>query len=168
MLELTLNHLKKYIIRAKVNLQIITDLTKFITPLTHDDENTWRLQNIAASFVWIYPETRGLLIPQMINLQKISGVSFNKGCYTGQEIIARTENLGKLKRHLYYAKTVTQKKINLGTELTADQQQPIGIIVELAQSSPGNYELLIILQDQLLQPNTSIFADTVALFIEKL
>ena len=47
------------------------------------------------------PSTRELFIPQMLNLQAVGGVSFKKGCYTGQEIVARMQYLGKLKRRLY-------------------------------------------------------------------
>ena len=49
---------------------------------------------------------RELFIPQMLNLQAVGGVSFKKGCYTGQEIVARTHYLGKVKRHLFRLKSL--------------------------------------------------------------
>jgi folate-binding protein YgfZ len=47
--------------------------------------------------------TREEFVPQMANFEQLGGVSFHKGCYPGQEIVARTQYLGKVKRHLYRA-----------------------------------------------------------------
>lgn len=112
--------------------------------------NTWQLFNIAHGIVWIHPETRGILIPQMINLQKLGGVSFKKGCYIGQEIVARTEHLGKLKRHLYVGEMHSDQSPLLGSELLNDNQQPVGIIVSTALKEKNKFLLLMVLQDQLI------------------
>jgi folate-binding protein YgfZ len=61
----------------------------------------WTLSNIADGIPEIHPETADTFIPQMLNLQLTGGVSFNKGCYTGQEVVARMEFRGKLKRPMY-------------------------------------------------------------------
>ncbi|MDR6713003.1 folate-binding protein YgfZ [Pseudomonas hunanensis] len=61
----------------------------------------WLLGQIRAGIGQVMEETRELFIPQMINLQAVGGVSFKKGCYTGQEIVARMQYLGKLKRRQY-------------------------------------------------------------------
>ncbi len=63
--------------------------------------NEWLLGQIRAGIGQVMPQTRELFIPQMLNLQAVGGVSFKKGCYTGQEIVARMQYLGKLKRRLY-------------------------------------------------------------------
>ena len=63
--------------------------------------NDWLLGQIRAGIGQVMGPTRELFIPQMINLQAVDGVSFKKGCYTGQEIVARMQYLGKLKRRLY-------------------------------------------------------------------
>ncbi|MDN5534780.1 folate-binding protein YgfZ, partial [Pseudomonas sp.] len=60
--------------------------------------NDWLLGQIRAGIGQVMGPTRELFIPQMINLQAVDGVSFKKGCYTGQEIVARMQYLGKLKR----------------------------------------------------------------------
>ena len=65
------------------------------------DLNQWMLGQIRAGIGQVMPQTRELFIPQMLNLQAVGGVSFKKGCYTGQEIVARMQYLGKLKRRLY-------------------------------------------------------------------
>ncbi|HSX70421.1 MAG TPA: folate-binding protein YgfZ, partial [Pseudomonas sp.] len=60
----------------------------------------WLLGQVRAGIGQVFGATRELFIPQMINLQAVGGVSFKKGCYTGQEIVARMQYLGKLKRRL--------------------------------------------------------------------
>ena len=69
--------------------------------LQQADLNEWLLGQVRAGIGQVMPQTRELFIPQMLNLQAIGGVSFKKGCYTGQEIVARMQYLGKLKRRLY-------------------------------------------------------------------
>ena len=69
--------------------------------LTQGTLNDWLLGQIRAGIGQVVGATRELFIPQMINLQAVDGVSFKKGCYTGQEIVARMQYLGKLKRRQY-------------------------------------------------------------------
>jgi len=64
-------------------------------------ERAWRLADIRAGLAQVYPATRETFVAQMLNLDLLDGISFTKGCYTGQEIIARTQHLGRIKRRLY-------------------------------------------------------------------
>jgi tRNA-modifying protein YgfZ len=64
-------------------------------------EHNWRLADIREGLPQIYAATSELFVAQMLNLDLIGAISFSKGCYTGQEIIARTQNLGRIKRRLY-------------------------------------------------------------------
>jgi len=64
-------------------------------------EHDWRLADIRAGLPQIYLTTRETFVAQMLNLDLLDGISFSKGCYTGQEIIARTQNLGRIKRRLH-------------------------------------------------------------------
>ena len=59
------------------------------------------LGDIRAGLPQIYAETRETFVAQMLNLDLLDGISFTKGCYTGQEIIARTQHLGRIKRRLF-------------------------------------------------------------------
>ena len=64
-------------------------------------EHAWRIADIHAGLPQVYAATSEAFIAQMLNLDLLDGISFSKGCYTGQEIIARTQHLGRIKRRLY-------------------------------------------------------------------
>jgi len=59
----------------------------------------WKAAEMARGVVWLNPATSGQFLPQMLGYEKIGALSFNKGCYPGQEIIARIRYLGRLKQH---------------------------------------------------------------------
>jgi tRNA-modifying protein YgfZ len=71
--------------------------------LDHAERNAedWRLADIRAGLPQVYAETSEAFVAQMLNLDVLDGISFTKGCYTGQEIIARTQHRGRIKRRLF-------------------------------------------------------------------
>ena len=68
-----------------------------------DNSEQWRYLELRAGIPWLCAATSEEFIPQMLNLDKLGGISFNKGCYTGQEIVARTHYLGQAKREMFLA-----------------------------------------------------------------
>jgi len=62
---------------------------------------TWHLDDIRAGLPQVYPQTHELFVAQMLNLDLLNAISFEKGCYTGQEIIARTHYRGSIKRRMF-------------------------------------------------------------------
>ncbi len=105
-------------------------------------ESAWGLTDIHACIPTITPATQDKFVPQMINLEAVGGVSFQKGCYPGQEIVARSQYLGKLKRRMLPA-TIAAGALNIdavmaGVEVfsQADPEQACGMIVN-AVSVPG-------------------------------
>ncbi|MCB1776365.1 MAG: folate-binding protein YgfZ [Candidatus Competibacteraceae bacterium] len=105
----------------------------------------WRLLNILAGLPMIYPETVEAFVPQMINLEILGGISFKKGCYTGQEVVARTHYLGKLKRRMYLARVESENPPRPGDPLfspQADASQGAGRIVDSAKHPDGGYAVL--------------------------
>ncbi len=108
----------------------------------------WRLLDIQAGIPSIYPQTREAFVPQMVNLQLIDGVSFKKGCYTGQEIVARMQYLGKLKRRMYRARVAAAEPPQPGDALfcAADPAQSCGQLVSVASHPDGDYALLAVAQ----------------------
>ncbi|MGY2185346.1 tRNA-modifying protein YgfZ [compost metagenome] len=114
--------------------------------LAEGDLNQWLLGQIRAGIGQVMPNTRELFIPQMLNLQAIGGVSFKKGCYTGQEIVARMQYLGKLKRRLYRVQLDASKLPEPGTQLfSPSHNSAIGEVV-MAANAENHIELLAVLQ----------------------
>ncbi|WP_025855396.1 folate-binding protein YgfZ [Pseudomonas sp. CHM02] len=108
--------------------------------------NEWLLGQIRAGIGQVMPQTRELFIPQMLNLQAVGGVSFKKGCYTGQEIVARMQYLGKLKRRLYRLSLDAPEMPEPGTPLfSPSHNSAIGEVV-MAAKADQTVELLAVLQ----------------------
>lgn len=108
--------------------------------------NEWLLGQIRAGVGQVMPQTRELFIPQMLNLQAVGGVSFKKGCYTGQEIVARMQYLGKLKRRLYRLSLNSAEMPEPGTPLfSPSHNSSIGEVVIAAKADQA-IELLAVLQ----------------------
>jgi tRNA-modifying protein YgfZ len=91
--------LRKYVLRSKVKIDTVPAVE---LPGDHPyREADWRLAGIRAGLPQVYPETHEAFVAQMLNLDLLGGVSFEKGCYTGQEIIARTHFRGAIKRRMF-------------------------------------------------------------------
>ncbi|MGP6430817.1 CAF17-like 4Fe-4S cluster assembly/insertion protein YgfZ [Pseudomonas paraglycinae] len=119
---------------------------KLSAQLIEGELNQWLLGQIRAGIGQVMPSTRELFIPQMLNLQAVGGVSFKKGCYTGQEIVARMQYLGKLKRRLHRVQLDASELPEPGTPLFAPSHgSSIGEVV-LAARAEKNIELLAVLQ----------------------
>ncbi|MEB0047344.1 MULTISPECIES: folate-binding protein YgfZ [unclassified Pseudomonas] len=114
--------------------------------LNEGNLNQWLLGQVRAGIGQVMPSTRELFIPQMLNLQAVGGVSFKKGCYTGQEIVARMQYLGKLKRRLYRLQLDTPELPEPGTPLFSPTHgSAIGEVV-IAAHTDQHIELLAVLQ----------------------
>lgn len=113
-------------------------------------EPVWRLLEILAGIPSVYATTRELFVPQMTNLQLVDGVSFTKGCYPGQEIVARMQYLGTLKRRMYSGQIATDLPVFPGDELFSGQadRQPVGRIVDAQPHPDGGQRALAVLQIQ--------------------
>ena len=71
-----------------------------ISPATNSSpQNSWKMADLKQGICWLNPESSGQFLPQMLGFDKLGAVNFRKGCYPGQEIVARTHYLGKVKRH---------------------------------------------------------------------
>ncbi|MDH0303493.1 MULTISPECIES: folate-binding protein YgfZ [unclassified Pseudomonas] len=107
--------------------------------------NDWLLGQVRAGIGQVMGPTRELFIPQMINLQAVDGVSFKKGCYTGQEIVARMQYLGKLKRRQYRLALDQAEVPAPGAEIFSPTHgSSVGEVV-LAAGTGSGVELLAVL-----------------------
>ncbi len=107
----------------------------------------WQLTEIRAGAPWITAATQEEFVAQMANMELIGGVSFTKGCYPGQEIVARTQYLGKLKRRTYRMH-VDSLDVQAGQNVYSSEMngQASGKIMLAAPASQGGSELLVVVQ----------------------
>jgi len=113
--------LRRFVLRAKVTITLRPDLAVYAGSVRHTelpalptahgayelgpagaaqaDNGAFRQAEIEAGLVWLDAASSGAFLPQMIGMERLGALSFKKGCYPGQEIIARARHLGKLKRH---------------------------------------------------------------------
>lgn len=113
------------------------------TPSARDD---WHLQDIDAGVPSIVAATSEAFVLQMLNLQLIDGVSFKKGCFPGQEVVARMQYLGKLKRRMYRASLNCDTVPVAGTDIhRAEGGSAVGKVVSAAFASEGVCHLLAVL-----------------------
>lgn len=117
-------------------------------------QEAWLFSEIMSGQPWIWPQTREAFVPQMINFELIGGVSFKKGCYPGQEVVARSQYLGKLKRRTFHVSTTLSDEtlstlfgdrssdgghplaFLLGADIWSplDGTQPVGQVVDAARA----------------------------------
>jgi hypothetical protein len=104
----------------------------------------WRLADIRAGVPGIVAATQEQFVPQMINFELIGGVNFKKGCYPGQEVVARSQYLGKLKRRTMLA-TIDSAAAQAGQEVfaAADPGQPCGMVVN-AEALDDSHALALV------------------------
>lgn len=97
----------------------------------------WQWLHIRAGVPVILPPTQDQFIPQALNLDALGGVSFRKGCYAGQEIVARTQYLGRLKERLAMAHLETGAAPGDRIYAPAFGDQPCGTVVNAAPAPGG-------------------------------
>jgi hypothetical protein len=107
----------------------------------------WNLLDIRAGLPNIHTATMDTFVPQMVNLDLLGGVSFTKGCYPGQEIVARTHHLGSIKRRMVTAWADAPDPPQPGDTLYAPgNSQAVGQVVDAQLSPRGVFEMLAVVQ----------------------
>ena len=96
------------------------------------DENEWIWRDIKAGIATIFPSSSGEFLPQMLNLEAFEGISYNKGCYTGQEVIARAHTLGQIKRSMIRAEGFLKVEPKAGDVLYNAENKACGKVLLVA------------------------------------
>ncbi|MFO7542541.1 MAG: folate-binding protein [Thiobacillus sp.] len=106
----------------------------------------WDWLRLSAGIPMIVAATQELFVPQMVNLEAIGGVSFQKGCYPGQEIVARSQYLGKLKRRMFLAHVDAAPAPGDPLYSADHDGQSTGTIVNAAPAPTGGFDVLAVVQ----------------------
>lgn len=118
------------------------------------DVDFWALADIRAGIPHILEPTVEAFVPQMVNLEAINGVSFTKGCYTGQEVVARMRYLGKLKRRMYHVSFDSESVPAPGHPLHSAgsaSAQGAGKVVDAKRNASGRIEALVVSEIDAMQ-----------------
>jgi len=141
--------LPRYMIIGEVQA-VIDAWTKLSPETVACNHNVWSYLDILAGVPQVYEPNVEAFVPQMINLHSIDGISFSKGCYPGQEIVARMHYLGKLKRRMYLTHIDDQHSApHAGDLIFAEGDQSkegIGRVVDAQPNPNGGYDFLSVLQ----------------------
>jgi len=107
----------------------------------------WQWLDIEAGIPLISEATKEEFVPQMVNFDQLGGVSFHKGCYPGQEVVARTQYLGKVKRHLYRIQAATPIAAGNALYSPENPEHPCGMVANAAPAPGGSYAALAVVQE---------------------
>lgn len=143
MANIAIDALKKYAVFFKVKMDIAADTDA----LKLSDDASYKINNIQKGIPGVYKTTTGKYLPHELNMHQFGGISLDKGCYTGQEIIARMHFLGKLKNHLYRARINALDMIPGEDIHAAGSTQPVASLVD-ACNQDDDTSLALILTDE--------------------
>jgi folate-binding protein YgfZ len=115
----------------------------------------WQLAAIHAGVPQIAAATQEKFVPQMVNFELLGGVNFKKGCYPGQEIVARSQYLGKLKRRTALATIAADAHAGDEVFSESDPGQPSGMIVNAAPNGAGGSDALVEMKLSALEEGTA-------------
>ena len=123
----------------------------------HMPGSAWRLTEIQSGLTTLSPETVGAYIPLNLNLHVINGVSFTKGCYTGQEVIARMHHLGQLKKSLFRLEaTFVDSTPVIGDPLVDEDGGKLGSITDCIATEAGECHMLAVLSHKALEATVTL------------
>ena len=125
------------------------------------DPAHWQLGEVMSGIAWVELATFEAFVPQMLNYESVDGVNFKKGCYPGQEVVARSQFRGTLKRRAYVVQSAGA--ISAGQEIfTSDAtDQPCGLVAQVATVKDQTYAV-VELQTSVVDENKLLHVGTTA------
>lgn len=110
------------------------------------DPALWQWSEVRSGVATITTPIVEAFVPQMLNYESVGGVNFKKGCYPGQEVVARSQFRGTLKRRAFLAQADAELKAGEEVFQGADPDQPAGIVAQAAPAPGGGWEAIVSLQ----------------------
>jgi folate-binding protein YgfZ len=140
--EIAIANLKKYAVFFKTEISDVSEQFREASVPSN-------LQRIRAGSADVVLKTSDMFIPQMLNLDALGYISFKKGCYTGQEIVARAHYRGAVKRRMHHLQLSLSSLPNAGDEIRNGEGKSIGNIASAAWTAdPSTLEVLAVLGDK--------------------
>jgi len=106
----------------------------------------WDWSEVRSGVATLTAPVADAFVPQMLNYESIGGVNFKKGCYPGQEVVARSQFRGTLKRRTYLAHAPSALAVGAEVFAPDDAEQPVGTVVQVAVAPGGGVDALVALQ----------------------
>jgi tRNA-modifying protein YgfZ len=113
------------------------------TPAAHGSRELWRQLDIAAGLPQVYRETTEAFVAQMLNLDLIDAIAFDKGCYTGQEVIARAHYRGRVKRRMQRFRSRARVTLRTGERRALPDGRTL-VVIEASELTDGRAEFLAV------------------------
>ena len=110
------------------------------------DATLWLWSEVASGVATLTTPVVEAFVPQMLNYESVGGVNFKKGCYPGQEVVARSQFRGTLKRRAYIAHAAAEVAVGAEVFSTSDLEQPCGTVVQVAAAPGGGFDTIVSLQ----------------------
>lgn len=129
-------------------------------PDIKDDEtsrNAWQLEDIRSGLAWLTAAQQDHFLPQMLNWEALGGISFKKGCYTGQEVVARAHFRGQVKKRLMRISVATTALPEVGDSVVNSDGKSVGEVVVSAFNQQGDVELLAVMSTKVAEESTPLF-----------
>ncbi|HSH91216.1 MAG TPA: folate-binding protein [Ramlibacter sp.] len=108
--------------------------------------DTWQWGEVRSGVATITAPVVEAFVPQMLNFESVGGVNFKKGCYPGQEVVARSQFRGTLKRRSYVAHSTDAMRAGQEVFHEPDAEQPCGVVVEAAPAPAGGWDAIVSMQ----------------------
>ena len=109
-------------------------------------EDLWQWSEVQSGVATLSAPVVDAFVPQMLNYESVGGVNFKKGCYPGQEVVARSQFRGTLKRRTYLAHAPSAVAVGAEVFADGDAEQPVGTVVQVAAAPTGGVDALVSLQ----------------------
>ena len=110
------------------------------------DLNLWHWLTVQSGIAMISQPIFEALVPQMLNYESVGGVNFKKGCYPGQEIVARSQFRGTLKRRAYLVHSAGEPAVGQEIFSAMDAEQPCGLVAACAANPAGGFDAIVSMQ----------------------
>jgi folate-binding protein YgfZ len=123
--------------------------------LTDTDSSVWKGLDIQSGIPWLTLETAEKFLPQMLNLDLMEALDYQKGCYPGQEIIARLHYRGELKRNLYLAMCASKETPVAGASIVSSDKT-VGTVIQAQTDVEATY-LLAVIDNDLIRDNLFLY-----------